>query len=91
LFLFSQKPKASKSKFAGVSYSTSSNKWLAHITIEGKAFDLGTFDSEEDAARHYDEQGEKAAGILAHKPLMVIDLKRVSAKRPSNLSTTAFC
>mmetsp|Transcript_46434 Transcript_46434/g.93725 ORF Transcript_46434/g.93725 Transcript_46434/m.93725 type:complete len:353 (+) Transcript_46434:33-1091(+) len=49
-------PKASKSKFAGVSYSSTSDKWLAHITIDGKAFDLGTFETEEDAARHYDEQ-----------------------------------
>jgi len=46
---------AKKSEFKGVSWNKGKQKWKVQITVEGKNKYLGMFDSEEDAARKYDE------------------------------------
>jgi len=43
------------SKFKGVSWAKGAQKWIAKIFIDGKNKNLGNFDSEEAAARKYDE------------------------------------
>jgi hypothetical protein len=53
------------SKYRGVSWDKSSNKWKASITYDGKQHHLGSFEDEEEAARAHDsaartQQGEKA-------------------------------
>jgi hypothetical protein len=53
------------SKYQGVSWDKSSNKWVASIRCDGKRHSLGRFEDEEKAARAYDRaarahHGEKA-------------------------------
>lgn len=48
--------------FKGVFFSTRSNKWLAKITLDGKAKYLGTFATHEDAAHAYDDAAFSAWG-----------------------------
>ena len=43
------------SQFTGVSFSKKSGRWEAGIKVQGKKTALGVFDSEEEAARKYDE------------------------------------
>ena len=44
------------SQFVGVKRNPKSKRWLAQINIDGKMTGLGTHDSEEEAARAYDER-----------------------------------
>ena len=44
------------SQFLGIFRSPQSKRWAAEIRIDGKKACLGTYDSEEEAARAYDEQ-----------------------------------
>jgi hypothetical protein len=53
------------SKYRGVSWDKSKNKWQAQINYDGKKRHLGSFKDEEEAARAYDraardQRGEKA-------------------------------
>jgi len=41
-------------KYVGVTRYKQSRRWVANIRIEGKSHHMGTYDSEEDAARAYD-------------------------------------
>jgi hypothetical protein len=43
----------SSSKYTGVSWSKTREKWIAQIQINGKALNLGGFDSENDAKNAY--------------------------------------
>ena len=52
-------PNGLKSSFKGVCWSTAAQLWICQIKIKGKQCYLGTFESEEDAARKYDEQAAK--------------------------------
>lgn len=52
------------SKFKGVT-RINNRKWKAHIGIDDKDFHIGYFETEEDAARAYNEQAEEIFGDKA--------------------------
>lgn len=54
------------SKFKGVSFQPSRNKWTAYITIDYKRISLGRFLSEEDAAKAYDAKAKVLHGEFAN-------------------------
>lgn len=64
-FAHRRKSKAASSKFRGVTWVNSRNHWVANLTHCGKAFHLGYFDSEEDAARAYDTKARELFGVHA--------------------------
>jgi hypothetical protein len=41
------------SKYAGVSWHKLTSKWIAHISISGKVYHLGSFTTEEEAYAKY--------------------------------------
>lgn len=54
------------SKFKGVSWDKSRNKWAAQISILGKAFHLGRFNSEIEAAKTYNTKAKELFGEFAY-------------------------
>jgi hypothetical protein len=54
------------SKYLGVSWDNSSNKWRAQITSYGNSKFLGCFVIEEDAAKCYNEYAERLHGEFAN-------------------------
>ena len=51
-----------KSKYIGVYWSESSQKWYSRIRHNGSQIYLGIFDNEEDAALAYDEKAYELRG-----------------------------
>jgi hypothetical protein len=51
--------------YRGVSLNKNTNKWVAHIKVNGSQTHLGTYSSEADAALAYDTAAEKEFGDLA--------------------------
>lgn len=49
-----QKSKGKTSQYRGVSWDKSNRGWLAQTKLKGKSYSLGTYESEEDAAKSYD-------------------------------------
>lgn len=56
------KPRGGSSKFKGVYLDRYGKKWGSRIKVNGKTIHLGTFESEEDAAREYDKASRKYHG-----------------------------
>jgi len=59
------------SKYKGVSWENSRNKWQAHITIKGKKKHLGYFQTEELAALTYNEAAKKYFKEFAYLNVIV--------------------
>jgi hypothetical protein len=57
------------SKYLGVCWHI--NKWVTHITVNGKCLHLGLFASEEEAAKAYDN-----AALLHHKEFANLNFKQ---------------
>lgn len=53
------------SKYKGVSWDSSRDKWISSIQIKGKTHHIGRFDSEEEAAKAYDMEAWKLFGNFA--------------------------
>lgn len=53
------------SRYKGVSWASTKNKWLANIHIEGKTYYLGRYAEEKDAARAYNVAALEAWGEFA--------------------------
>jgi hypothetical protein len=60
------KLKNCSSKFYGVSYDKSRNKWRASINKDGIGYSLGRFDNEIDAAHAYNEKAKELYGEYAN-------------------------
>lgn len=60
-----KKIKNTSSKYVGVIWDKSRNKWQARITVDKKMFHLERFDKEDDAARAYNEGALKYFGSNA--------------------------
>ena len=53
-FNFNKKRKGASSKYLGVSFDKSKNKWSSHLTRKGKRIYIGNFKLEVEAAKAYD-------------------------------------
>ena len=58
-------PGKTKSHYIGVHRESPTHRWRASISIDGKRLSLGRFETEEDAARAYDEIALKHRGLKA--------------------------
>ncbi len=56
-----QKQSNKRSEYLGVSWDTRYNGWRARINVSGMALDLGTFQSELDAAKAFNAAAAKYA------------------------------
>lgn len=65
------------SVFRGVSFMKASGKWRAGIEVEGKALNLGDFDTEEQAALAYNKAARSHFGDVAYQN----DVSRSRSKR----------
>ena|SRR3990167_1812801 len=61
-----RKREIGSSRFRGVRKSSKSNSWQAGITVSYKRMHLGSYKSEEDAARVYDRAANKYYGEFAY-------------------------
>lgn len=57
--------RGTRSRFCGVFFRTNSNRWQAQIAANKRKIHLGTFDSEEEAARAYDRAARTFHGRFA--------------------------
>lgn len=62
----SNKQANNKSGFKGVSLRKDTNKWTAHICVNGKDRNLGYFEDRTEAARAYDAAALRCFGEFAH-------------------------
>ena len=75
-----QKSRGGKSKYRGVSQAKSGN-WVVQISAGGSRECVGTYDSEHDAAKAYDEKAKKIHG----------DFARLNFGGPTNSGRKFYC
>lgn len=73
----------STSKYKGVSYDRSRNKWVAQARINGKNKFIGRFDNEDDAARAYNRVIKEYCGETAYLNNIGVDNNRKSDEKES--------
>lgn len=69
-----RKQRGTSSRFLGVCWDKSTQKWLAYLMSDGKRLHLGRHQKEKDAAQAYNEAATKYHGEFAS--LNVIDVER---------------
>lgn len=52
-------------KYKGITYEPSRNKWKAHLSFNGKTYNLGRFNTQEEAAAAYNDGAKKYFGEFA--------------------------
>lgn len=62
-----QKPRERSSKYKGVSWGARDKRWCAHIRVDYKGINLGSFKREEDAAIAYDKAAARYQGEFAYQ------------------------
>lgn len=67
------------SRYVGVSYHKGKGKWQAYITCDGKRLHLGTFPTEEEAARSYDAAALRLFGRFARPNFPVVGNETTSS------------
>lgn len=65
--LLPKKRVATTSHYRGVSYVKSNGKWRAGIEVDGRSINLGSFDSEDEAALAYNQASKKHFGEKAYQ------------------------
>jgi len=73
------KREAKKSKYRGVSWDKSLNKWRARIMVNGKRVSLGVYDDEEQAAYNYDYEAIKILGNKAKTNFLKVQCEKERA------------
>jgi hypothetical protein len=67
------------SKYKGVSWHSTANRWRAYIVVDYKQIYLGLFDSEEDAAVAYNVKASELFGEFAR--LNIVDAEMEAERR----------
>lgn len=68
--------KKKSSDYRGVSFSSADQKWKAGIEVNGKAINLGHFDTEDEAAYAYNEAARKHFGEIAYQNRIGVKLNK---------------
>lgn len=76
---FQKAVRGSSSRYKGVSWDKWNKKWKSYIRVNGKSKSLGNYDSEEEAAKAYNEYAHKVWGNDARLNVIGID-NRASTK-----------
>ena len=65
-----KKAQGKSSRYKGVCWDYSRNKWIVHIHKNNRQFHLGRFENEEDAARAYDAAAKEFFGEFARTNIL---------------------
>jgi hypothetical protein len=80
------------SRYRGVSRRPGSSSWVISVSQKGRTRYLGEFDSEEDAARAYDDFRRKKYGVSAHGGKVIAGSREISRLNfPTDEEKRQFC